>query len=433
MAVVFGIRREDKNKWERRVPLIPSDVATLQSEHGLSFFIQPSPIRCIPDDAWRDAGVELREDLASADLVVAVKEIPIDLLRAGQAYLCFSHTVKAQDYNMPNLRRMGELGCTLIDYEKIADDAGRRLIFFSLHAGYAGMIESLWALGRRLEAEGVVTPLAKIRHAWEYGGLEVAEREIRALGDEIARDGLPGAPLVIGVAGYGNVSRGAQAVLEWLPVDRLEVADLPRAAAVASSPLAAVVFREEHMVRPRDAGADFDLQEYYARPELYEGVFADHLPHLDLLVNTIYWEARYPRLVTNAWARAAFADGARPRLRAIGDISCDFEGSIEMTVKATEPDASCYVYDPRDGSVTDGVAGEGLVLMTVDNLPCELPLESSQHFSNVLRDMMPPLAAADWSADFAELDLPAHLKRAVIMHRGALTPPYAYLQPHIAG
>ena len=431
MTVRVGVRREDKNKWERRVPLTPSDLHAISRDHGLDIFVQPSPIRIFPDAAYSGLGIEMSEDLSSAGLIVAVKEIPMDLLREGQAYICFSHTAKGQDYNMPNLRRMMELGCSLVDYEKIADDDGRRLIFFSIHAGYAGMIESLRTLGLRLQAQGRPTPLADLRQPWQYGDLGAAETGIRDIGDRLGAAGAGDGPLVIGIAGYGNVSNGAQAVLEWLPHKTIDVADLPRAAEIAGdSPLAVVVFRESDMVEPV-AGGRFKLQDYYDNPERYTGCFAKHLPHLDMLVNTIYWEERYPRLVTRDWVAGAFAGGAEPRLKVVGDISCDIEGSIETTVKATSPDEPNFVFGP-DGSIVDGVEGRGLVMMTVDNLPCELPKESSEHFSRVLRDMVQHLARADWKADFKDLELPTHLERAVILHRGELTPAYGYMAQYLA-
>jgi alpha-aminoadipic semialdehyde synthase len=118
-------------------------------------------------------------------------------------------------------------------------------------------------------------------------------------------------------------------------------------------------------------------------------------------------------------------------LRVIGDISCDIEGSIELTLKPTYPDNPCFVYDPVEDTIRDGFVGNGPVIMAVDNLPCELPKESSQHFSTTLRGMVPDLAAADWRADFEKLALPLHLKKAVIVHKGELTPPYRYLRHYV--
>jgi alpha-aminoadipic semialdehyde synthase len=428
MSAVIGIRREDKNEWERRVPLTPADAAAVQAERGHRIVVQPSPIRVFDDDAYRDAGLEVSEDALDADILIGVKEIPPELYRPAKVYVNFSHTIKGQPYNMPLLKRYMELGCSLVDYECIADDDGRRLIFFSLHAGYAGMIESLRALGLRLASRGAETPLREVKPAYEYADLADAERHLRGLGKRLAAEGIPGGgPLVIGFAGYGNVSQGAQHVLSWLPRAEVSVADLPRAADAAGGlPLVQVVFKEADMVRPRGDHA-FDLQDYYDNPERYEGRFAEHLPYLDMLVNTIFWTERYPRLVTKAWAAEQFRGGGAPRLQVIGDISIDIEGSIEPSLKATYPDAPCFVYDPATDSASDGVAGEGLVIMAVDNLPCELPRESSEHFSGILRDMVGDLGDADWSADFADLDLPPHLKRAVIVHRGKLTPAFARL------
>ena len=429
----IGIRREDKNEWERRAPLTPADAAAVQAATGARVLVEPSPIRIFPDAAYREAGVTVTPDAVNADLLLAVKEIPPVLYRPGHVYACFSHTIKGQPYNMPALKTLLERRATLVDYERITDDAGRRLIFFSTHAGYAGMIESLRALGKRLAWRGLATPLAEVRHAWEYGELAAAEADLRRIGEQMAAAGLPGRdrPLVIGIAGYGNVSRGAQKILENLPVTRVAPEELPAAAGrPAATPLLLTVFHEEHMVRRRDGGP-FDLQEYYRQPELYESIFADHLPHLDLLVNSIFWTDRYPRLVTREWAREQFAGGGEPRLQVIGDISIDIEGAVELSIRATHPDVPCYVVDPVTGAVTPGEEGRGLCIMAVDNLPCELPRESSEHFSSLLRDMVVDLARADWSAPLAALDLPGHLRRAVIAHQGELAPDYAYLYDHL--
>jgi len=429
----IGIRREDKNKWERRVPLTPADAAYVQHEYGHELIIQPSPIRIFDDDSYREAGLAVSDDALEADILIGVKEIPPELYRPGKVYMNFSHTIKGQPYNMPLLKTYMERGCSLLDYECIADDDGRRLIFFSLHAGYAGMIESLRALGLRLATRGIANPLSDVKPAYAYADLADAEQHLRTIGDRLLNEGPFGdhGPLVIGVSGYGNVSRGAQHVLAWLPVTRVTVDDLPNVARITDcKPLALCVFEEKDMVRPR-GDHPFALQDYYDNPEKYAGRFEDHLPHLDMLVNTIFWTERYPRLVTKAWTAAQFRDDGAPRLQVIGDISIDIEGSVELSLKATYPDSPNFVYDPKTGEAIDGVEGEGIVIMAVDNLPCELPLAASEHFSTILRDMVGDLGKADWTADFAELDLPLHLKRAVIVHKGELTPTFAHLAEYL--
>src|SRR5262245_24933788 len=125
---MIGIRREDKNRWERRVPLTPEHVASLVEHHGVEVRVQPSSVRIHPDDAYRRAGATIGEDLSGCRAVLGVKEIPPDKLIPGAAHLFFAHVIKGQPANMPLLRRMLELGCSLVDYERVADSRGRRLI-----------------------------------------------------------------------------------------------------------------------------------------------------------------------------------------------------------------------------------------------------------------------------------------------------------------
>jgi len=185
------------------------------------------------------------------------------------------------------------------------------------------------------------------------------------------------------------------------------------------------------MVEPAASGAPFDLQDYYANPAKYRGIFAAHVPHLSVLVNGIYWDPRYPRLVTKEQLRALWSASAPPKLKVIGDISCDEEGSIECTVKATSPGNPVYVYDPARGEAADGVAGRGPVVMAVDNLPCELPAESSKGFSDILLPFIPAMAKADYAGPFAACALPEPIRTAVIAYQGRLTPPYEYIAKHL--
>ncbi len=434
-AVVIGIRREDKSIWERRVPLVPEDVQELIAEHGLQVIVQPSKIRVFKDEEYAAVGAQVQEDLSPCDVIFAVKEVPPHLLLPGKTYVYFAHVIKGQPYNMPMLKRLLDLGCVLIDYEKITDEKGRRLIFFGRHAGWAGMLDTLWALGKRLEWEGIPTPFASIGQAHTYPDLEAARRAVREAGERIRREGLPQhlAPLVVGFAGYGNVSRGAQEIFDLLPSQEVGPEDLAALFKREPDPhtLYKVVFKEEHMVEPVDPEGVFDLQDYYSHPEKYRSRFSSYVPYLTVLVNGIYWEAKYPRLVTKTFLRDLFSASERPRLRVIGDISCDVEGAIECTVKCTEPGEPVYVYNPLTGEVTDGYEGEGVVILAVDILPSELPREASVDFSAVLRQFVPAIARADYTVPFDELALPPEIKRAVIAYRGELTPNYRYLERYL--
>jgi saccharopine dehydrogenase (NAD+, L-lysine forming) len=431
MSAIIGIRREDKNRWERRVSLTPQAVSKLIDSHDLHFIVQPSPIRIFKDKQYIHAGVELNEDLSRADVIFAVKEIPLDLLEENKTYIFFSHVIKGQDYNMPLLQRLLDLNSTLIDYEKICDEAGRRLVFFGLQAGQAGMIESFHALGRRLKWEGYDSPFIGVKPAWQYSDLANAMDEIRELGLTVRAGIDPDlAPMVVGFAGYGNVSRGAQQIFDLFPHEEIAPEDLSTYFERKNPPrdrLVKVVFKEEDMVEPISPGDEFVLQDYYDYPEKYRGRFDKYLPSLSVLINCIYWTEKYPHVITKENARQLWSSGQRT-LRVVGDISCDIDGSVEFTYKSTEPDNPCFVFDPITGGFSDGFEGRGIVDMSVDNLPCELSRDASESFSQALSGYALDLANADFSKPLDELELPSELKRAIITHQGKLMPDYRYLE-----
>lgn len=432
----IGIRREDINPWEKRVPLIPSHVRELQRNHPLEFWLQPSAKRVLSDADYAAEGARISEDLTACGILFAIKEIPLKVFERDKVYIFFSHTAKGQPHNMPMLKHMAELGCTLIDYEKMVDDQGRRVLFFGRQAGFAGMIDTLWSCGRALKADGLETPFAAVRQTIGYLNLTEAREAVSRIGREIRDKGLDPkiVPFVCGFAGYGHVSLGAQEIYDLLPVEEVAPRDLEafaRSGNASAHRVYKVVFKEEDMVRPRVRGAAFELQDYYKHPEKYEADFERYLPRLSVLVNGIYWTPQYPRFVTQDALRSLYAPGASPRLRVIGDISCDVDGSLACTVKATDPEHPVYVYDPFQGRALDGFEGRGPVVMAVYNLPAEIPLDSSAFFSQALKPYVPAIAAANYRGEFADCGLPDVVKRAVILFRGRLTPDFTYLQQFI--
>ena len=433
MANLIGIRREDKSKWEARVPLVPDDLRKLIRERGLRFCVQTSAIRAFTEDQYRAAGAELNDDLSHCPIIMGVKEIPPDKLEAGKTYVYFSHTIKGQTTNMPALKRLMQLGCQLIDYERIVDDQGRRAVFFGRFAGLAGMIDSLWALGRRLQHEGIETPFAGLMPAHSYKTLERAEQAISQAGDVVKQIGLPATlgPLVCGFAGDGQVSKGAQEIYDLLPVREVAPEELPSLFFNAKSCIK-VVFQEEHLARPRDDAAAFDLQEYYDHPDRYQADFIRHVPHLTILMNCIYWERKYPCLITRSQFKDLYAATRATRLRVIGDITCDIDGSLACTTRATDPGNPVYVYDPQDGTTKDWIVGNGPVVLAIDFLPAELPIDSSIVFSSTLTPFIAALANADFTRDFEDSGLPPAFKRATIVYQGKLTESYRYLESHLS-
>ncbi len=426
----IGIRHESKYAPERRSPLVPSDVSELVKGEGISVFVEKSAKRIFSDREYRDAGAEVVDDVSFCDVILGVKEMPEGYFQEGKTYLYFSHVIKGQPQNMPMLRDLMQSGATLIDYERISDSTGRRLIFFGRHAGYAGMINTLWTLGRRLQVLGYKTPFGNIHQAATYDSLEDAKNDIRTAGDAISGNG-PGAdagPLIIAVTGDGNVAQGAMEILDLLQVQELEAESLPELRRETLDPntvykvnIVAADYMDHREGRP------FDLEHFLANPDEYHSRFDRLLPNIDVLVNGIYWDERYPRLVTKSWLRNHDSD-TPPRLRVIGDITCDPHGSIECTEKATGIEDPVFIYNPLSDTHTMGFEGPGVAVMAVDILPSDLPRESSEHFSRMLRPWIPGLASADWSGDWNDLALPDVLKKAVIVHRGELTTDYRYLE-----
>jgi saccharopine dehydrogenase (NAD+, L-lysine forming) len=435
MKHVIGIRHEDKYLMERRVALIPRHVKKLVDEEGLEFIVEESPKRVFTHEEFEDAGARIVKDLSPADVVFGVKEMPESIFRKGKTYIFFSHVIKGQPYNMPMLKAMMEKGVNLIDYEKVTDELGRRLIFFGKFAGLAGMINSLWSLGARYRVLGIETPFTRIRQSHTYDSLEEAKEEIRQVGLEIAANGLPKeiCPLTIGFTGYGNVSQGAQEIAGLLPsmdISPAELLTIKDRKDLPDNIIFKTVFSEWDLSQPNDPGVEFDLQHYYGHPEAYHNVFEQYVPHLSLLMNCMYWDVRYPRILTNDYLKKLFSEG-NPKLTVIGDVTCDPDGSIQCTHKGTEIQDPVFVYNPLTGEHTMGFEGEGILDMAVDILPSELPRESSVAFSNALLSYVKAIAAADYDVPFADLDIPGPVKRAMILHKGRLTPDYEYISEYL--
>jgi len=435
MTTTLGIRREDKNRWEQRVPLIPEHIGKLQKKHGIRTVVQPSTIRIFSDKDYQTVGAQLQESLLPSSVIFAVKEIPLTYFEKGKTYVFFSHTIKGQKHNMPMLKKMMDLRCTLIDYERIVDAKGKRLVFFGRYAGLAGMVDTLWTFGRRLHSEQIDTPFNTMKQTIHYNDLSDIKKHLAMVGKEIKTKGMPSSltPLIIGFTGYGHVSAGAQEILDVLPVKEIQPKDIDSICKKPSNKIIyKVVFKEEHMVEPTTAGKQFDLQDYYQHPEGYRSTFEQYIPCLSILMNCIFWSTQYPRLLTKQFTKDLFDKKEKPRLRVIGDISADVNGAIEFTEKTTSPDNPVFVYNPHTNSTIDGYEGDGIVVMAVDNLPCELPKESSESFSEILVRFVPEIMNADFTApDFETIALPAEIKNAVILYRGKLTPAYQYINKYL--
>jgi len=430
----IGIRYEDKYVMERRVALVPDHVKDL-IDKGLEFEVVKSEKRIFKDDEFKAVGAEIVDEVSDSSVIIGVKEMPIDFFEDMKTYIFFSHTIKGQLYNMPLLKQMMAKKVNLIEYERIVNEKNQRMIFFGRFAGLAGMINSFWSVGQRWKELGVLTPFLELKQTHNYNSLDEAKEAITKVAEDIKKGGLPRElePMVVGLTGYGNVSQGAQEILDMFPVKEVSPEELLTIFSEGHKPdslIYKVVFKEKDLSEPLESGKEFILQEYYDHPELFKSKFEQYIPHLTILMNCMYWDDKYPRIVTKDYLEGLYEKGD-PKLVVIGDVTCDPDGSIECTHKGTEIEDPVFVYDPFTRKPTMGFEGDGILIMAVDILPSELPRESSQTFSDALIGFMPEIASADFNLQFKDLKLPYPIKRALILHNGELTPEYEYLNEYL--
>lgn len=429
------IRAEDKNIWERRAPLIPDDVCSIIKDSGAEIFIEKSKKRFFTESAYVKAGAELVDDMESGDVIFGVKEIPVEKLLDNKIYGFFSHTIKKQKENMPMLKRIISGNSTLIDYEKITDSNNKRQVYFGNFAGDAGAINILWLMGQYWRYKKIRTPFEACRQALEYFSVEEAKSHLSEIGQKISKDGLPQSiqPLVIAILGYGNVSKGAQSILDCLPIIRIEPSELPvlfQQENSSSNHIYLTVFREMDLVESK-TGAPFNLEEYYNYPHKFQSVFQKYLPYISIIINAIFWDQRYPKFVTWDALQNLYKVYAEPKLQGIADITCDINGSIECNVRTTDSGEPAYLVNPITKKISEGHQGEGIVTMTVDNLPAELPNDASVFFSSQLVKYTSNILKADYTTRLRESGLHPDVQKAVIVYRGELTADYKYLQDHL--
>ena len=432
----IGLLAERYSKWERRAALTPSHVERLVRT-GVDCLVQPSTRRIFADSEYERVGARLTDDLSGASAILGVKQPANGSLLADKTYLFFSHVIKAQPENMALLDEVLEKRVRLVDYECVRENGGGsmpRLVAFGEFAGKAGVINGLRGLGCRLLGLGHSTPFLNLGPAHSYLDYADACRAVGAAGQRIAAEGLPTdiSPLVVTVAGTGNVSRGACHALSALGEETLKwvtPAELPALSALHGQPgehqkhVYVCVAGTEHFVRKRDGGGasdgSFDKQHYYTSPHEYEPTFHDTIaPHTSLLVTTMYWEKRFPPLLT--LDQLANLPKTKPLL-AVADLTCDVGGAVESLVRTTSVDAPFFLFDVDQRRESDnGLDGDGLLMLGVDILPAELPREASSHFGDALLPFVEPLSTPG-------AQLPIELKAATIAQEGALTEPYAYI------
>lgn len=439
---VLAIRREDINAWERRAPLAPKHVKEL-TNLGYKVLVQPSNRRAIHEKDYIKAGGVIQEDISEASLIVGVKRPPEDKLIPKKTYAFFSHTIKAQEANMSLLDEILKLEIRLIDYEKMMDHRGTRVVAFGQWAGVAGMINMLHGLGLRFLALGHHTPFMHIGMAHNYRNSSQAVQAVRDAGYEIALGLTPKSigPLTFVFTGTGNVSKGAQEMFNELPSEFVEPHELKEVSKTGDlrKVYGTVLSRHHHLVRKTDGV--YDPLEYEKNPELYTSRFnTDIAPYTTCLINGIYWDPHTPRLLNRQDAQrllapvkssSAATEGCPElphKLLAIGDISADTGGSIEFMTECTTIDVPFCMYDAYQHITHDSVEGNGILMCSIDNLPAQLPIEATEYFGDMLFPYIEEMIMSDATKPLDEQNFSPVVKDAVIASNSSLTPKYKYIQ-----
>lgn len=409
------LRKEHKNQWEKRTPLTPESVAKLHKS-GLKVDVETSDIRIFNDQEYQNSAASLVDTPNNHQLVIGIKEPPVSSIQHEQVHLCFSHTIKGQDYNMPLLQRFIDQQATLLDYELITDAEGKRTIAFGKQAGIAGAIDTFWIAGQKLKMADTESPLATIQQTYNYKTIATVKQALSEI------DIQSGKPIRVLVVGTGNVGKGAEEVCQWLGLpkldaDRFLANELPEGSWYT-------VLASRHIFE-RLEGGEFDAKEYTEKGKTaYKSKMTSLLGRFDILLQTSYWTDFYPRHLV----QQQIIDNESSMPWVIGDISCDIDGTFVCTKKASTIDNPAFTYDAHTDQITDGISWEGVTVMSIDNLPCELSQDASEQFSSKLVDYTPHLMKMDLEQSFADLALIDELKKAVIVYKGQLTPDFQYLK-----
>lgn len=395
----IGIIREGKVPPDHRVALTPEQCARVKNSMGVDVVVQPSPIRRYSDQEYAAAGITLQEDLSDCDVLIGVKEVPVDMLIPSKTYLFFSHTLKKQPYNAKLLKAILERKIRLIDYEVIKDLNKKRLIGFGRYAGIVGAYHAFRAYGLKHGLYSIKAP-----H-------ECADR--KELEQQLSSITLPPNMRVV-VTGFGRVGNGAEEILKLLPLRRVTEADFLNER--FNEPVYTHLDTADYYVR-KDRGG-FDKADFYNNPHAYQSTLADTVRSADLYIACHLWASGNPVLITAEDLRHSGW-----KCRVIADVSCDVEGPIASTLRASTIADPLYGYDPASGTESKWDRSEAICVMAIDNLPCELPKDASEDFGNeLIRSVLPHLLSGDpdqiiWHATETTL-------------QGELTPHFAYLKDY---
>ena len=397
----FGIIKERKNPPDRRVVFSPEKLEEFKNKFSTAaLFVESSAIRIFPDNRYKEIGFETTEDMSSCDVLFGVKEVPVAALIPNKKYFFFSHTIKKQPYNRDLLNAILDKNITLYDHETIIKENGTRLIGFGRYAGIVGAYNGFRALG--LKNESFNLPKAVT--------LDSRQELIAAL------NGIELPNLKILLTGNGKVAYGAKEMLDAMHIKKVSVAEY--ISQTFKEPVYCLVDVLDY--NKRKEGTNTNNKHFYTHPEAYVSDFMRFAKVTDFFIAGHYYGNGAPYLFSRENAKSVDFN-----IKFVADISCDVDGPVASTLRASTIADPIYGYNPITESEVDFKDKDAIVVMAVDNLPCELPKDASEGFGEMFLENVIPAFFND--------DKDGVLKRAKMTENGKLTERFSYLQAYIEG
>ncbi len=397
----FGIIRERKNPPDRRVVLSPAACQKVMQAHPeAQIVVESSPIRVYTDAEYQAAELPTVNSMEAAQVLLGVKEVPIEALLPNKAYFFFSHTIKKQPYNRKLLQAILERNITLYDHEVITNTKGQRLVAFGRYAGIVGAYNGMRAYGLKF-------------NLFELPKAETLADQ-QALIAELNKIQLP--PIKILLTGRGRVGNGAREMLDAMHLKKVNVTEYLEED--FKEPVYCQIDASDY--NKRKDGVRGNKADFFANPEEYKTNFIRFTRVTDFYIAGHFYGDGAPYLYTRE-------DAKHPdfKIKVVADVSCDIDGPVATTIQPSTIADPIYGYDPQKESITDFNNPNAIAVMAVDNLPCELPRDASDGFGDsFVKNVIPA---------FFNGDADGILERARMTHKGKLTAKYAYLQDYVDG
>ena len=397
----FGVIKERKNPPDRRVVFSPTELEKLKElYHEASVAVESSDIRIFSDIQYKSLGITITDDMSDCDVLFGVKEVPVENLIPNKSYFFFSHTIKKQPYNQKLLKAILENNIDLYDHETIVDENNRRLIGFGKYAGMVGVYNGIRAFGIKFE-------LFKLPKAETLAGKE-------ALIMQLKRITMPALKFVI--TGTGKVGSGAREILEAIKIKEITVDNY------LNKNYTQAVFVQLDVIEynKRIDGEVRDFNDFVSHPDEYVSDFEKFTKVSDIYFAGHFHGTNAPMILTKEMLNASDC-----RLKVVADISCDVKGPIACTLRSSTIEEPIYGYFPLEDREVDVFHPAAVVVMAVDNLPCEIPKDASEGFGEQFMEHVIPA--------FFNGDKDGILQRAKITENGKLTERFAYLQDYVDG